>query len=88
MQEHPGVFRYNLYEDHDVLVDEVHFPESGNLRVQISPKLDFSCRIIQDKIRNRRPRLRRNTLFSGRKAGAKGPLGVPTLNRISAFLNF
>ena len=51
--------------DHDVLVDLVHFPE-GN-KMQISLKLEQYC-ANQDQIRNQTPRLRRNTLFLGRKA--------------------
>ena len=52
--------------DHDVLVDLVHIPEGG--KMQISPKLEV-CRANQDQIRNQRPRIRRNTLNLGRKAG-------------------
>ena len=36
--------------------------------MQISPKLEL-CRENQDQIRNQRPRLRKNRLFLGRKAG-------------------
>ena len=61
-----GVIRYKMYNNHDVLVDIVHFPE-GN-KMQISPKLDFSC-TNQDQIRNQRPRLRMNTQILRRKAG-------------------
>ena len=57
--------------DHDVLADLGHIPEGG--KMQISPKLELS-RANQDQIRNQRPRLRRNRLFLGRKAGG----GVPT----------
>ena len=52
--------------DHDVLVDLVHIPKGG--KMQISPKLEL-CRANQAQIRNQRPRLRRNTLFLGRKTG-------------------
>ena len=46
-----GVIRYKLYKDHDVLVDEMHFPEGG--KMQIFSKLDFIC-TNQDQIRNQR----------------------------------
>ena len=36
--------------------------------ISLSPKLEL-CRTNQDQIRNQRPRLHRNTLFLGRKAG-------------------
>ena len=39
--------------------------------ISLSPKLEL-CRANQDQIRNQRPRLRRNTLFLGRKAGGGG----------------
>ena len=39
--------------------------------IPLSPKLDL-CRANQDQIRNQRPRLRRNRLFLGRKAGGGG----------------
>ena len=48
-------FDQGLY-DHDVLVDQMHFSEGD--KMQISPKLDFSC-TNQDQIRNQRPRIRR-----------------------------
>ena len=43
-----------------------HNAEDG--KMQISPKLEL-YRANQYQIRNQRPRLRRNTLFLGRKAG-------------------
>ena len=55
-----GVIRYKMYNNHDVLLDIVHFPEGG--KMQIFPKLDLIC-TNQDQIRNQRPQLRRNTLF-------------------------
>ena len=61
-----GVIRYKVYKDHDVLVDEVHFPKCG--KMQISPNLDFSC-TNQDQIRNQRPRLRGNSLYSDQNPG-------------------
>ena len=64
-----GVIRYKVYKDHDVVVDEEHFPEGG--KMQISPKLEHYC-ANQDHIRNQRPRLHRNTLFSGRKRRGGG----------------
>ena len=39
--------------------------------IPLSPKLEL-CRANQDQIRNQRPRLRRNKLFLGRKAGGGG----------------
>ena len=57
---------YQGVHDRDVLVDLVHFPESG--KMQISPKLSF-CHANQDQLRNQRPRLRMNRLYLGRKAG-------------------
>ena len=36
--------------------------------IPLSPQLEL-CRANQDQIRNQRPRLRRNNLFLGRKAG-------------------
>ena len=75
-----GVIRYKVYKDHDVLVDEEHFPEGG--KMQISPKLvHFYANEVD--IQNQRLRLRRNTLFSGRKAGG-GSRPVP--NFITLFL--
>ena len=59
--------------DHDVLVDLVHISEGG--KVQISPKLKL-YRANQDQIRNQRPRIRRNTLFLGRKAGVSRAVPV------------
>ena len=67
-----GVIRYKVYKDHDVLVDEVHFPKGG--KMQISPNLDFIC-TNQDQIRNQRFRLLGNSLYSDRKAG--GSVGAP-----------
>ena len=61
-----GVTRHKVYNDYDFLVDYVHFSEGG--KIQISPKLNFYYK-IQSQIRNQRLRIRRNTLFSGRKAG-------------------
>ena len=61
--------------DHDVLVDLVHISENG--KMQISPKLEvYGAKEVN--IRNQRPRLRRNSLFLGRKAGG-GCKGVPNL---------
>ena len=37
-------------------------------KTQITQQLNFSC-TNQDQIRNQQPRLRRNTLYLGRKAG-------------------
>ena len=37
-------------------------------KIPLSPKLEL-YRANQDQIRNQRPRIRRNTLFLGRKAG-------------------
>ena len=51
----------------------MHFPEGG--KMQISQKLEL-YRANQYQIRNQRPRLRRNTLFLGRKAGVAMHLGV------------
>ena len=51
---------------YDVLVVIMHFSEGG--KMQISPRLEL-CRANQDQIRNRRPRLRRNTQLLGLKAG-------------------
>ena len=48
----------------------MHIPEGG--KMQISPKLEV-YRVNQDQIRNQRPRLRRNTLILGRKAGGFSP---------------
>ena len=59
------VIRYKVYKNHNVLFDVVHFPKCG--KMQISPNLDFSC-TNQDQIRNQRPRLRGNSLYSYRKA--------------------
>ena len=63
-----------MYKDHDVLVDEVQFPEGG--KIQISPKLEQYC-ANQDQIRNQRPRLRRNTLFLGQDEGEGVSRPVP-----------
>ena len=60
--------------DHDVLVDLVLISEGG--KMQISPKLEV-CGQKEVDIRNQRPRLRRNRLFLGRKAGGGGCKGVP-----------
>ena len=40
------------YNNHDILVDEVHFSKGG--KIQISPKLDLYC-TNQDEILNQRP---------------------------------
>ena len=45
--------------------------------ISLSPKLEL-YRANQDQIRNQRPRLHRNTLFLGRKAG--GGLSKPAPN--------
>ena len=44
--------------------------------MQISPKLEV-CGAKEVDIRNQRPRLRRNSLFLGRKAGGGDCKGVP-----------
>ena len=56
-----GVIRYKVYRynNHDVLVDIVHFNEG--VKKQISLKLNLCC-TNQDQIQNQRPRLRSNTL--------------------------
>ena len=65
-----GFIRYNvptsLVEVHnnDVLVEKVHCSENG--KRQLSPKLNLYCK-NRIQIRNQESRLRRNTLFSGRK---------------------
>ena len=59
------VIRYKVYKDHDLLVDEVHFPEGG--KTPISPQLDFSC-TNQERFGIQRFRLHRNTRFLGRKS--------------------
>ena len=47
-----GVIRYKVYkEDHEALVDEVHFPEGGKMKITL--KLDFSF-TNQDQIWNQR----------------------------------
>ena len=46
--------------------------------IPFSPKLEV-YRANQDQIRNRRPRLHRNTLILGRKAGGEGSPGVPKI---------
>ena len=69
---------FKVNTTHDVLVDLVHISEGG--KMQISPKLEL-CRANQDQIRNQRPRLRRNRLFLGRKAGGGVSRPVPAILR-------
>ena len=62
----------------------MHISEGG--KVQISPKLEL-YRANQDQIRSQRPRLRRNGLFIGRKAGG-GDFVVPQFLLINAYSEY
>ena len=60
-----GFIMYKVYNNHDILVDIVHFSEAGKMK--ISPKLEHYC-ANEVVIRNQRPRLRRNKLILVKKA--------------------